>query len=443
MLGSHGKRDKNNFFEESSRVPLFMSYPSHIQAGTEINDMVGHIDVFATILDYATSSGNSNNNDNDINNNSDGKSLRPLIENREVNEQYDNNVAIVEWDFRKPIAAAGLSSQQRPPEGSSDPVYLADRTIDERPAYLVRKGSYKLMIQKLASSKELDMMYNLDSDPFEVHNLIGNKFGSTIDRPTVSKAEHLRCLLLDWMIRHNNNNNESNENYFSDPLSNFGQGTGDINEIRTRQSWKQIGFWVSDTHLNFDSIAWNNNYANANANANLQPSEETLPAVDDDSVMISRGEITSSKMSKSPVAAVEWKPITSPTPLTTIGIRHEYLYLGSREEYSMYDLTSVEIVGEDSIFFRTTNDAQVVVDDESAVPLTLPIRIQYMDCFYLRISFYVDETNIKEYLERKKNRNTTAIIMDTFLVLSITGGRTQEEEVSVDDIWIELHADDS
>ena len=54
MLGSHGKRDKNNFFEESSRVPLFMAYPSKIQAGTHVEEIVGHIDIFATILDYAS-----------------------------------------------------------------------------------------------------------------------------------------------------------------------------------------------------------------------------------------------------------------------------------------------------------------------------------------------------------------------------------------------------
>jgi len=143
MLGSHGKRDKNNFFEESSRVPLIMSYPSKIPAATTVKDMVGHIDVFATILDYvsdggSTTNSNSNSNDNDTtsnnndnntfenyNNDSDGTLLRPLIEGKETRKDYEDNFAVVEWDFRKPVHAGSTPSSGMEP----------DRRIDDRPAF--------------------------------------------------------------------------------------------------------------------------------------------------------------------------------------------------------------------------------------------------------------------------------------------------------------------
>jgi len=428
MLGSHGKRDKNNFFEESSRVPLLMSYPLQIQPGTHVTDLVGHIDVFATILDYASSpslsSSNTNRRNNNNNNGSDGISLRPLIEHQEINQHYDNNVAIVEWDFRKPVDD-DVNNENR-----GDPNYLADRVIDERPAYLVRKGPYKLMIQKLASSRELDMMYHLETDPYEVQNLIGRQFGSTIKNSTIAKAEHLRCLLLDWMNRHNNGNNNNNnnhhsnsnggaavaaENYFSDPVSNFNQGSGDIEEITRRQSWKQTGFWVSDdTRLEFGAIAWNDKVV-------AVPNDDTLlPLVLPTTTTFARG------------ATFSEKPATTTTTITTTmtGIRHEYLYLGSREEGAIYDLNSIHIQGTDSAFFR------IDLQEENGISMLLPKRIGYGDCMSLRITFFVDETNREQFIRDKEINSNNSIgendkrkTMDAVLVLSVSG---QPSDISIE-----------
>lgn len=270
MLGSHGKRDKNNFFEESSRVPLFMSYPSKIRAGTHVKEMVGHIDIFETILDYASSPSSSPQGYG-----SDGKSLRPLIEGREVNENYDDNFIVVEWDFRKPLSDS-----------------LVDRQIDERPAFLVRKGSYKLMIHKYAPSSELDMFYDLESDPYEVRNLVGKNASSTEDS-AISKAEHLRCLLLEWMGRRNGDGEIVG--YFTDPAANFGQGRGDVAEVTARQSWKRLDFWISDEIVNLGSVS-------SSSNTNF--------------------------------------------------ISHQYLYFGTRNESSFIELKSISIIGEHSTFFR-------------------------------------------------------------------------------------------
>ena len=67
MLGSHGLREKNVFFEESVRVPLLMRLPGAIPAGTVVKEPVSHLDYFPTIMDYLNVSGTT----------SQGRSLAP------------------------------------------------------------------------------------------------------------------------------------------------------------------------------------------------------------------------------------------------------------------------------------------------------------------------------------------------------------------------------
>ena len=97
------------------------------------------------------------------------------------------------------------------------------------------------------------MMFDLDDDPYELNNLVGLN-GMTAANSTIIQAEHMRCLLLDWMTRL-----DGSVGYCSDPAANYGQGNGDISEIRDRQSWTAIGFWTSasDTGvLEMGKLAW-------------------------------------------------------------------------------------------------------------------------------------------------------------------------------------------
>ena len=66
-----GDREKNTFYEESSRVPLMFRFPNKIAPNTVIETPVSLLDVFSTILDYAVG---------DSADSSDGKSLRRFIE---------------------------------------------------------------------------------------------------------------------------------------------------------------------------------------------------------------------------------------------------------------------------------------------------------------------------------------------------------------------------
>jgi hypothetical protein len=121
--------------------------------------------------------------------------------------------------------------------------------MDERPSLMVRKGQYKLMTHKLASSNKIDMMYDLHSNPYEVYNYLGANAASA-SYAILSKAEHLRCLAIEWMERL-----DGEIGYYSDPLANYGEGEGNIEELRKRQSWPALDFWVGDDSIEIGRLA--------------------------------------------------------------------------------------------------------------------------------------------------------------------------------------------
>jgi arylsulfatase A-like enzyme len=52
MLGSHGMREKNVFYEESAHIPLLLRLPGEMEAGSTVDGYVSLVDLFPTILDY-------------------------------------------------------------------------------------------------------------------------------------------------------------------------------------------------------------------------------------------------------------------------------------------------------------------------------------------------------------------------------------------------------
>ncbi|MBM4153272.1 MAG: hypothetical protein FJ220_07105, partial [Kiritimatiellaceae bacterium] len=221
-LGSHGTREKNTFLEESAHVPLLMRFPGKMAAGTVVEEPVATLDCVATTLDYLGAGAH---------NVSDGRSLRRFIEKKNYNETFDDEAIVTEWDFRTPQTGGTL-----------------DRSLGGEVNFLCRKGPWKLMITKKASSTKIDMLYNIETDPYEMNNYIGNN-GMTASDAAVGKAEHLKCLLIEWMQRMDGGTNQ----YFSNPVYNYGEGMGDIAEVSARRKWKTMNMWVSDTAVEVGS----------------------------------------------------------------------------------------------------------------------------------------------------------------------------------------------
>lgn len=155
MLGSHGMREKNVFYEESAHIPLIIRYPDAIKGNTTVNGYVSLVDLFDTILDYLAIEKHK----------SDGVSLRGLIEG--TDEEHGRYV-VTEWDYRG----------------------------DTSPNYMIVKDGWKLMVPYSETSGVLNAMYDLNNDPHEMNNLLGKNPNRQRYAP---RAEELRICLLEWL----------------------------------------------------------------------------------------------------------------------------------------------------------------------------------------------------------------------------------------------------
>ena len=133
-LGDHGFIGKQNMYDRSMRVPLFVVGPG-IKAGKIIDDKVYLQDIMATALDIAES---------DAVNDMDFKSLLPVCEGK------------------KNIAA-------------QDVVYGAYMGYQR----MVRTDKYKMIIYPIANVVRL---YNIHNDPDEMNDIAGMKYKKVMDK---------------------------------------------------------------------------------------------------------------------------------------------------------------------------------------------------------------------------------------------------------------------
>ena len=158
MLGAHGMREKNIFYEESAHIPLMIRFPGKIKPATIVEGYLSNMNLFATILDYLQLPEYP----------SDSKSLRGMIE---ATDQTMGKYVVTEWLYNK----------------------------DKQPAYMVLKDNRKLFIPYSAESNVINAMYDLKEDPNEMYNLIGN---NPERQKHEAKATELREDILTWLKEH-------------------------------------------------------------------------------------------------------------------------------------------------------------------------------------------------------------------------------------------------
>jgi len=159
MLGSHGMREKNVFYEESAHIPLIIRLPGKIKPETRVDGDVSTIDLFATINDFAGLPEYK----------SDGRSLRGLIDGTDPDH---GRYVVTEWLYNE----------------------------DRAPGYMIVKNNWKMFIPFTAESKVLDALFNLKEDPFETNNLIGKNPERANYRLVV---DELKNDLLAWLKKNN------------------------------------------------------------------------------------------------------------------------------------------------------------------------------------------------------------------------------------------------
>ncbi|WP_338238438.1 sulfatase-like hydrolase/transferase [Persicobacter diffluens] len=153
MLGSHGMREKNVFYEESAHIPLIVWYPQKIKP-VVVNSPISLIDLYPTIMDYLHMDGGKR----------DGLSLKGLIEKSPAAER---SYVVTEWDFHGPV----------------------------QPNYMVVADGWKLMTSYAENRPDLDVLYHLKDDPHEIHNLMKGP-----DRAVYrEKVAELKAYLVEWL----------------------------------------------------------------------------------------------------------------------------------------------------------------------------------------------------------------------------------------------------
>jgi len=155
MLGAHGMREKNIFYEESVHVPLLMRFPRRIKPGTTVDAPVSQIDIFATTLDYLGAGQHP----------SDGESLRRHVAGE---KSSDGAYAVSEWNWRGPV----------------------------QPNLMVRTKRWKFFCPNTADSKIMNVLYDLKRDPHEMNNLLGR---NPDKKRHAAQGEKMKALLVEWL----------------------------------------------------------------------------------------------------------------------------------------------------------------------------------------------------------------------------------------------------
>jgi len=132
MLGAHGMRGKFCFYEESVRVPFLIRYPGKIKAGQAISTPVSVLNIFPTILDYSGVKSLA----------TDGYSLKGAMEGTAA-PKYD--FAVSEWTWENANV----------------------------PSIMIRTENWKLMTTHRNGGKNIEALFDLKNDPFEMNNLLG------------------------------------------------------------------------------------------------------------------------------------------------------------------------------------------------------------------------------------------------------------------------------
>lgn len=155
MLGAHGMRGKFNFYEESVRVPFLIRYPGKIDPTQTISTPVSVLNIYPTILDYAGLQ----------NIPTDGYSLKGVMEGTET-PKYD--FAVSEWTWKN----------------------------SNVPSIMIRTDQWKLMTTHRKGGKNVEVLFDLENDPYEMNNLLGTNPERFKYKET---AEELRSKLVAYL----------------------------------------------------------------------------------------------------------------------------------------------------------------------------------------------------------------------------------------------------
>ena len=154
FLGAHQRGDKRLMHEESLRVPLMIRYPEVVEAGTSNSDLVLNIDVAPTLLELAGA---------EVPGEMQGASLVPLLQNKAVSWRES-----ILYEYFQEAYAPGFET-----------------------VVGVRNKRYKY-IETPHLPEDINELYDLESDPGEMENLINNPEYQGIKAVMMAELERMK-----------------------------------------------------------------------------------------------------------------------------------------------------------------------------------------------------------------------------------------------------------
>src|SRR5690606_5448050 len=154
-LGEKGWFDKRFMYEESLAMPMVMRYPTVIKPGTKITALTQNLDFAETFLDFAQA---------EIPADMQGKSLKPLLTKKANDADFRDAIYYHYYDF---------------------PAFHMVKKM-----YGVRTNRYKLI--HVYDDVDQWELYDLQTDPKEINNLIDDDSYTDIERELRNKLGALQ-----------------------------------------------------------------------------------------------------------------------------------------------------------------------------------------------------------------------------------------------------------
>lgn len=142
---------KRDLYEGGIRVPMIISWPGHIQPGTETNHMCSFWDVLPTFEEIIHPKAKKKE--------MDGVSMLPLLENRKGQKEHE---------------------------------FLYFEFLEMNGRQAVRQGPWKLVHMNIRSDKPYFELYNLAADPSEKHNVIEQYPEKVAELKEIMTREHVK-----------------------------------------------------------------------------------------------------------------------------------------------------------------------------------------------------------------------------------------------------------
>jgi arylsulfatase A-like enzyme len=157
MAGAHRMWTKHNMYEESVAVPLLVSLPGRIQAGTSRRDLVEQVDLFPTLAELCGHPAPGG---------IDGRSFAPLVRDQ---SHTAREFAYSEYYFCRNVFTRD------------------DRYLGKPPMLMVRTDRWKLT----HLSWDRCELYDMDTDPAEQHNCIDDRSAAGVVKELTAIAQRV------------------------------------------------------------------------------------------------------------------------------------------------------------------------------------------------------------------------------------------------------------